>query len=296
MDRINRFFKGKEKLPPDQASTAPLDPRSIMGLLVDDFRMHMTVGAAHAIAEKHGRNEDSLIVLNGTAVSSDGLPDFGLFCVADGQVGGENPARASAVSVRSIAKSITQEAILDLLAPEPVSLTESVEDMVRLAVEKANREVRANVDGSSTTLTTALVLGNRATIGHVGDTRAYLILPERITPLTRDHSLVRQLVDTGTISEEEAAVHPQKDSLWNALGKAIDVKVDVSTHEIPASGYLLICSDGIWSKVDDQVLWQIILEADDPQIGSEAVIGAASKGGREDDMSAIVVRFPKGDA
>lgn len=293
MDFFKRLFKGEDKVPPDQASTAPLDPLTLSEFFVDDIKPHLMTGTFQSIGEERESNDDSLLVLSGTAVSSDGLPDFALLCVADGLGGYKNGAKASAISVRSIAGSLTQGAILDLLAPDPVRPSDSLVDMVKLAVERANREVRAKAEGGATTLTIAFVVGNEATVGHVGDTRAYRIDDGGMHQLTKDHSLVQQLMDTGTISEDEAAVHPQRNVLWNAIGKAIDVRVDVATHVFPPGSYLLICSDGLWGVIPEERILEIVREVDIPQLVSEALVTEANKSGGSDNVTVVAVKFPE---
>ncbi len=292
MDFFKRLFSKKEKVPPDQASTAPLDPMTLSDYIVDDLKPHLLTGTFQSMGEERRSNDDSLLVLSGTAVSSDGLPDFALLCVADGLGGVENGAKASAISVRSIAGSLTQGAILDLLAPDPVRYSNSLNDMVKLAMERANREVRAKAEGGATTLTTAFVVDNEATIGHVGDTRAYRIDRNSMEQLTNDHSLVQQLMDTGTISEDEAAVHPQRNVLWNALGKAIDVRVDVATHVFPPGSYLVIVTDGLWGVVPDDRVLEIVHELDNPQLISEALVTEANKSGGADNITVVAAKFP----
>lgn len=165
--------------------------------------------------------------------------------------------------------------------------------MVKLAVERANREVRAKGEGGATTLTMAFVVGNEATVGHVGDTRAYQIDNVSMQQLTKDHSLVQQLIDTGTITEDEAAVHPQRNVLWNAIGKAIDVRVDVATHVLPPESYLLICSDGLWGVLPEERILEIVHELDIPQLITETLVTEANKSGGTDNVTAVVVKFPE---
>ena len=292
MGYLNKLFRRKESVPPDQASTAPLDPSSLAEFVVDDIKPHLTLGSSQSTGVGHGKNFDSLLVLNGTAESSDGLPDFALLCVADGSEETEDGSRASAISVRSLASSLTQGAILDLLAPDPVRHSESLDEMVKLAIERSNKVVRANAEGGTTTLTAAFIVGNEAVIGHVGDTRAYLIEGDGIQSLTSDHTIVQQLLDTGTISEEEASVHPQRDVLWNEVGKAIDVRPDVDTHVCPPGSYLLICTDGLWEVVSDDGLLETVNEVEVPQLIAEALVDEAKKAGSEDDITVLVAYFP----
>ncbi|HUS84295.1 MAG TPA: protein phosphatase 2C domain-containing protein [Anaerolineales bacterium] len=292
MEFIRRLFGKKTTPPPDQASTAPLDPDKVPYPYFQELHRHITTGTAQSIGVERKKNDDSLLVIVGSADGDNEPPDFGLLCVADGLGGYEHGAHASAISVRTLASSLTRGAILDLLALEPEGQTGSLEDIVRLAVQQANREVRSRAEGGATTLTTALVVGEQVTIGHVGDTRAYFITEDGIQQLTRDHSLVQELVDTGTITEEEALTHPQRNVLWNSMGKAIDVKVDVATHTTPPDGYLLLCSDGLWGVVADDVIRDTVLRMGNPQQACEALVAAANAAGGPDNVTCIAAYFP----
>jgi protein phosphatase len=129
-------------------------------------------------------------------------------------------------------------------------------------------------------------------LGHVGDTRAYLIDTDGIRQITRDHSLVQELVETGTISPDEALVHPQRDVLWNAMGKAIDVKVDIHVEAIPRNGFLLLCSDGLWSVLGEEELRNSAHGDPGPQAYCEMLVQKAEQAGAEDDVSVVAVYFP----
>jgi len=292
MDAIRRLFSRKAEPPPDQASTAPLDPSHLPEPFIEQVRQHTRYGSAQSIGRERDKNDDSLLVISGGAESNDGIPDFGLYCVADGLGGYEHGAEASAVAVRTLAQGLTQGVLLDVITGTASQALTSIEDLVTLAVQQANREVRSRAEGGSTTLTCALVVGQECTIAHVGDSRAYMITDGAIKQLTRDHSLVQELIDTGTITEEQAADHPQRNVLWNAMGKAIDVKVDARTHPFPAGSSLLLCSDGLWGVVPEAEILRITAESLSPQIACEALVQAANEGGGPDNVSVVLVQQP----
>lgn len=293
MDFLRRLArKGVRRSPPDQASTAPLDPRKIPGGLIEEVRRHVTTGAAQSIGKERQKNDDALLVLSGSSESVERLPDFGLFCVADGLGGYEHGATASAVAVRSLARSLTQGAILDLLASDNPEETEPFEDLVEHAIQQANRDVRSKAEGGATTLTTALLAGGKILIGHVGDSRAYLVTRSGMEQLTRDHSLVHQLVETGTITEEEAESHPQRNVLWNAMGKSIDIKVDTHLISKPEDAYLLLCTDGLWGVISEEQIHTIIYEQQIPQMVCDALVTAANSAGGPDNVTVVIVHFP----
>jgi serine/threonine protein phosphatase PrpC len=293
MEFFRRLVRRADRPPPDQASTAPLDPRKIPGGLIEEMRRHITTGAAQSIGVEREKNDDALLVFSGSSESIERLPDFGLYCVADGLGGYEHGATASAVAVRSLARSLTQGAILDLLASEQQEEDEAIEELVAHAIQQANRDVRAKADGGATTLTAALLAGGQIIIGHVGDSRAYLVTQPGMEQLTRDHSLVHQLVETGTITEEEAESHPQRNVLWNAMGKSIDIKVDTHLVQKPEEAYLLLCTDGLWGVVSEEEMHAIIFSERNPQMACDALVAAANAGGGPDNVTVVMVHFPE---
>ena len=292
MDFLRRLVGRAGRLPPDQASTAPLDPRKIPGGLIEELRKHMTSGAAQSIGKERKKNDDALLVFSGSSESVDHLPDFGLFCVADGLGGYEHGAAASSVAVRSLARSLTQGAILELVATDSQQLQSTFEELVAHAIQQANRDVRAKAEGGATTMTVALLASDQIIIGHVGDSRAYLVNADGMEQVTRDHSLVRQLVETGTITEEEAESHPQRNVLWNAMGKSIDIKVDTHIIEKPQDGYLLLCTDGLWGVVSDEEIHALIDQAGNPQMACDALVAAANEAGGPDNVTVVAIYFP----
>lgn len=293
MDFFRRLVRRSERLPPDQASTAPLDPRKIPAGLIEELRKHLAAGAAQSIGKERKKNDDALLVFTGSSESVDRLPDFGLFCVADGLGGYENGATASAVGVRSIARSLTQGAFLELLAKDPEKAANSFEELVAQAIQQANRDIRAKAEGGATTMTVVLLARDTIVLGHVGDSRAYLVKADGMEQLTRDHSLVQQLVDTGTITEEEAENHPQRNVLWNAMGKSIDVKVDTQVLQKPQEAYLLLCTDGLWGVVSEEQMHRLIYDAGDPQLACEALVASANAAGGPDNVTVVAVYFPE---
>jgi protein phosphatase len=264
----------------------------IPGGLMEELRKHVTAGAAQSIGKERKKNDDALLVFSGSSESVERLPDFGLYCVADGLGGYEHGATASAVAVRSLARGLTQGAILDLLASEQQDETNAFEDLVAHAIQQANRDVRAKAEGGATTLTTALLAGDQIILGHVGDSRAYLVKTDGMDQLTRDHSLVHQLVETGTITEEEAESHPQRNVLWNAMGKSIDINVDTHLIKKPEEAYLLLCTDGLWGVVSEEEIHAVIYEAQNPQRACDALVAAANAGGGPDNVTVVIVYFP----
>jgi serine/threonine protein phosphatase PrpC len=142
-------------------------------------------------------------------------------------------------------------------------------------------------------LTAALVVGKQVFITHVGDSRAYIIESSgRVETVTRDHSLVKRLVELGQITQEEAAVHPQRNVLYRALGQGEPFEPDMSSTQLPDSGYLLLCSDGLWGVVPDNEILQLVSSSSSPQQACQKLVEAANTAGGPDNITAILVHLP----
>ena len=172
------------------------------------------------------------------------------------------------------------------------TLDESIQDMMRSAINEAQKSVTQAAPGSGTTLTAALVLGEQMTIGHVGDSRAYAIHPYGGgEALTRDHSLVKRLEELGQISSEEAAIHPQRNVLYRAVGQGEILEPDIFTAPFPQPGYLLLCSDGLWSVLSENNIFHLVSTAKDLQNACQSLVAAANEAGGPDNISVIVVKL-----
>jgi serine/threonine protein phosphatase PrpC len=169
----------------------------------------------------------------------------------------------------------------------------SIQEMMKESTLDAHNEVLKNVPGGGTTLTAVLVLGDQITISHIGDSRAYAITSEgKMKMLTQDHSLVMRLIELGRITPEEAAVHPQRNVLYRALGQADSIELDIITYILPVSSYLLICSDGLWGVVDDDEISEIITTSSSPNVACKRMIEAANSAGGPDNITALLIQMP----
>jgi PPM family protein phosphatase len=235
----------------------------------------MPVGA-YAVASDTGRrrrrNEDNYVV----------APP--LFAVADGMGG----AQAGEVASQLAASA------LEAGDSDGLGGTKRIDALI----QEANRRIydRASTDptasGMGTTLTVALVEGMTVAIGHVGDSRAYLVRDEQMEQLTEDHSLVNELLKTGKLSEEEAQVHPQRSVITRAVGTDPDVDADGFTIEAEEGDVFLICSDGLSDMVEDEEILELLhSNRDDLDKAVKALVAAANKGGGEDNITAIAFQI-----
>jgi protein phosphatase len=146
-----------------------------------------------------------------------------------------------------------------------------------------------------TTMTVALVEGEHVAIGHVGDSRAYLVRDGRLEQLTEDHSLVAELVRSGKLSPEEADVHPQRSVITRVLGT--DPEVDVDTFEVEArpGDVFMICSDGLTSMVDDDAILDVLRQGERTlDKKARGLVDAANRGGGEDNITVILIELGEG--
>jgi PPM family protein phosphatase len=210
-----------------------------------------------------------------------------LFAVADGMGGAKAGEVASGLAAAAVQESGNDG--------------ESGEARVAALIEEANRRVfrRASEDrdasGMGTTMTVALVEDDSVAIGHVGDSRAYLIRDGRLEQLTDDHSLVAELVRSGKLTPEEAEAHPQRSVITRALGTDADVDVDTFSVDAAPGDLFLLCSDGLTTMVDDETILAAVEEnRSDLKNAAKALVNAANRGGGEDNIT--VVFFEVGGA
>jgi serine/threonine protein phosphatase PrpC len=250
-------------------------------------------GSALSTGIVRAHNEDSLLVMMGNFISQDSPPGFGVFLVADGMGGHRSGEVASSISVRTVARRLTERTLMQFLSPDPRERKFELQELLREALEEANRAVVENVPGGGTTLTAAVIHDGDMFFAHVGDSRAYVISDGTSEVLTRDHSLVERLVELEQLTEEEAASHPQRNVLYRAIGQGPNLEIDTFTHPVPRGGHLLLCSDGLWGEVSDREIRRIVCGATHPQDACDELVRAANAAGGPDNISAVVVRFPK---
>jgi len=284
--------------PPEHniASTRPLGEEEVEHLL-DEMGtpirpQQVVVGLGYSTGLQREHNEDAIYanVANLSANGRDLL--FGLFVVADGMGGHQHGEVASEVATRALTQYLLNSVYDPLFKPNPEVPQEALMDLMREGVRRAHRAVLENAPGGGTTITAALLLNEQLTIAHVGDSRAYTLYPDgRMEVLTRDHSLVKRLEELGQLTPEEAAVHPQRNVLYRALGQAEPFDPDVFTTPAPKQGYLLLCSDGLWGVVSEENLFQIVMDAETPSRACQQLVKAANAAGGPDNISVILVQF-----
>ena len=230
--------------------------------------MGMQYGSRTDIGRVREHNEDSLLA----------TPP--LFAIADGMGGHAAGEVASEIAVQILANQAPRHADAEALGA---------------AVEAANREIiqaaarGTGRKGMGCTMTAAIVDGERLVIAQVGDSRAYLLHDGNLQQLTRDHSLMADLIDAGEITPEEAKYHPQRSVITRALGSNPYMHADLYELNVEAGDRLMLCSDGLSGMVDDADLRDILATIPDPQECADELVFEANEAGGADNITAIVV-------
>jgi serine/threonine protein phosphatase PrpC len=213
-----------------------------------------------------------------------------VFAVADGMGGAQAGEVASRIAARTFERR-------GHVKPE-----EPAEGQLEEIAQAANREIHqlAQEDssraGMGTTLTAAMVRGDEVSLGHVGDSRAYVLRQGQLKRLTKDHSLVEELRRQGRLTEEQAEEHPQRSIITRALGPEPNVNVDTMTFPARDGDIFLLCSDGLTTMVSDDEIRQILVGARTLRSAVNKLVEAANRGGGRDNITAVAFRLADADA
>lgn len=230
------------------------------------------------VGKKRTQNQDSYF--------SD--PISGLFIVADGMGGHKGGEVASQLSVATIAEFFQD------------SKNQTLEPKIRLkkALQAANQAIRnksqldISLHGMGTTTVAMVFHGTTLYIGHVGDSRAYLVHPSRIWQLTRDHSLVQEKLRAGIISRAQLKTDKMKHVLTRSVGVETDLEVDIYDFESHSGDIFLLCSDGLYGMMEDTTI-QKIVESNRGELKQvvKELIETANNHGGDDNVTAVVVQI-----
>jgi protein phosphatase len=237
--------------------------------------VRLATGSATHTGLVRGNNEDSLLV--------DGAHQ--LFAIADGMGGhrgGEVASRTAIEALRAVVASGR-------------SVNEAITRANEAVIERAAGD--DELTGMGTTLTAVVVAGDgNLLVGHVGDSRAYLLHDGTLRRITDDHSLVEELVRDGKLTPEQAESHPRRAIVTRALGVDPEVEVDLYTIEVTAGDRVVICSDGLTTMVRERDVERLARTEPDPQRAAELLVDAANRAGGEDNTSVVIVDVLEVDA
>lgn len=270
-------------------ATRPLPQEKI----ISTQNEHLIFGQSTDVGMVRSNNQDSAFSFFATSRSNEERPDFGLFIVADGMGGHHDGEKASAITTRVLASHVTGSIYLPMLNNQhDVIQRLSITEALIAGVQKANAEVMNKVPDGGTTVTAVTVIGDLAYVSHVGDSRVYLITPDAIEQITRDHSLVQRLIELDQLTPEEVADHPQKNVLYRALGQSEHLEVDSMTRRLQPNSRVLICSDGLWGYVTEKEIHEIANSNPNPQDACDKLVALANSHGGPDNITVILLRIP----
>lgn len=271
------------------ALTSISDSQRAVGALRTHVGAHSNVGVVREL------NEDALLTID-LKLDIAGRPvNAGLYVVADGMGGHAAGEVASSLAVQSMA-NVVSTALMELTVDSSQGLNEAqLSTLAQQAAERANlavyEEGRRRGNDMGTTLTFALVVGDRCVIGNVGDSRAYLLRAGQLQRISKDHSLVQRLVDMGQIQPDEVYTHPHRNAILRSLGEKPQVELDLFPLRLQTGDVVFCCSDGQWEMVRDPRMHEIIATATDLQAAAEQLIVEGNQNGGEDNITAVLVRF-----
>lgn len=207
--------------------------------------------------------------------------DLNFFIVADG-MGGHNGGE------------IASERAVDIIGScfESKKKIKDPENMIVSAFKKANQEIylqsleQKELRGMGTTCSLVFI-DDKIHMGHVGDSRVYFINDE-IKQVSVDHTLVERLIANGEIKREEGKNHPKKNMITRAVGTETDIQVDYAVFDLNATKHIIICSDGLTGKLEDEEILKVVNDNPD-QVGVDLLVKMANDRGGEDNISVILL-------
>ncbi|ARD49254.1 hypothetical protein SporoP37_14380 [Sporosarcina sp. P37] len=214
-----------------------------------------------------------------------------LAIIADGMGGHKGGDFASATAVRMIGERF-------MAADEEVETEQDWCDLLYDAVVDINlflyttSQEDENFKGMGTTLDIALILDEQCLVFHVGDSRIYHVTGKAIRQITKDHSFVNVLIDSGEITEQEAEVHPQRNWIMKAVGSEKSIVPDRYIFPLTEHSYVLLCTDGLSNKIDKETMLDIILQDSPLAVRADEFIEMANERGGEDNITVILLEIP----
>ena len=206
-----------------------------------------------------------------------------LFVVADGMGGHKAGDFASSYAVQILLHTILEDE-----NQNPIKI-------IRNAVEEANRKVleeakkHKEMEGMGTTMVLVTVIDDYAYVANVGDSRLYLI-EDQILQITKDHSLVQEMVKRGLITKEEAREHPDKNIITRVLGIGPEIEVDFFDIHLKENSVLLLCSDGLSNMVADEDIWRIVSTSREMKEAGMRLVSLANENGGKDNIAVVLVQ------
>lgn len=213
-----------------------------------------------------------------------------IFIIADGMGGHKAGEIASNLAISTIV-SYYEDNLEKIINEEmfvPQFINESIEKANEKIVEESKVEKEFN--GMGTTVTMCLIVNSELYIGHVGDSRAYLLRDKELIQLTQDHSLVGELLRTGSITKKEAMNHPKRNVITRALGTDLKLSVDIINRELNSDDKIILCTDGLTNMVSEERILETI-KTDEDIVGScSKLVNIANELGGIDNTTIMLIQ------
>lgn len=206
-----------------------------------------------------------------------------LYIVADGMGGHKAGDYASRYTTQRVAASVSRS-----LGDEPVTiLKEAIETANRLLIEEAKED--ESKKGMGTTVVAATIIDHKLVVANVGDSRLYLIGKE-MRQITRDHSLVAEMVRIGEMGAAEAKAHPDKNIITRAIGANSHVEADFFEVDLEPEERILMCTDGLTNMVEESVIRDVVMEDAPIEERVEKLVDAANRAGGRDNITVMIIQ------
>ena len=248
--------------------------------------MKITAFGLTDVGRRRESNEDNFLL----------EPGRGVYAVADGMGGHAAGEIASHLAIETLREVLHR----DDTSPEPMNVEDAAE-WLRGAVVEANRRICDSIRlheerrGMGTTVVALVHSGQNAVVGHVGDSRLYLLRGNELIRMTSDHSWVNEQVKLGLMNDDTAQRHPMRNIVTRALGSRPDVLVDLTSVQVQLGDVFLLCSDGLNTMLsDEQIQASLVGHRLDPEAACRALVDEANRHGGEDNVTVVVLRFAEG--
>ncbi len=281
-DRHGGFKTGSSSV------TNPLDadPTIVKSL----SRSRFQVASCQSSGRERSHNEDTLFTFTSLLDGMDPPITFGIYLVADGMGGHQNGEVASSLAAQGVSQYLIDHIYQHYFFDHQSFSDEVIHHYLQKAVEEAQALIKHRVPGGGTTLTAVMGLGDQFFSAHIGDSRLYIISKNgRLSLKTKDHSLVKRLVDLGEITEQEASRHPERNVLYRALGQLDPLHADINQFSLSKGDRLLICSDGLWGVLPDEHIEEMTRKSHNLDELALDLVQAANDLGGPDNISVILV-------
>jgi protein phosphatase len=262
-------------------------------------RARLDVAAWSSAGMVRSGNEDALAVVRASESREDVIDDAVLAIVADGIGGGAAGEVAALEAVRSLRRFLLPGPPFAGRVLDASDRNEGREDLrkrVADALREANRQVYTfarrspDLHGMATTAEVCVLDGRHLVIGHVGDSRTYLLHRGRLNQLTRDHTVISRLIQLGEVAAEEGEVHPRRGELEQAIGGRDEVDPSVYSSPIAPGDWVLVCTDGLTSRLRPADIQDILERAPSAELAARRLVNRANRDGADDNVTVIVIR------